>query len=104
MIKFVMQTAMTALMIGQATAQPNEGLPGRADLATLNCKSIFQMDRTSTVIVLAWLQRHFQPRDAAPVIEMEKLGADGLKLSKHCDANPGKTVMEAAGELFGLRL
>jgi hypothetical protein len=62
------------------------------------------MDRTSTVIVLAWLQRHFQPRDAAPVIEMEKLGADGLKLSEYCDANPGKTVMEAAGELFGTRL
>ena len=104
MIKLIMQATLALLMIATATAQPKDGLPGRTDLTTLNCKLVFEMDPTSTAIVLAWLQRHFLPRDAAPIIEMEKLGADGVKLSEYCGANPNKTVMEAAGELFGLRL
>jgi hypothetical protein len=104
MIKLLMQASLAIFIISAAIAQPKDGLPGRSDLTTLNCKSVFEMDPTNTAIVLAWLQRHFLPRDAAPIIEMEKLRTDGLKLREYCGANPSKTVMEAAGELFGLRL
>ena len=104
MIKFLTQAFLAILLISAAVAQQKDGLPGRSDLTTLNCKSVFEMEPTNTAIVLAWLQRHFLPRDAAPIIEMEKLRADGLKLGEYCAANPSKTVMEAAGELFGLRL
>ena len=104
MIKFLMQALLAILITSAVIAQPKDGLPGRSDLTTLNCKSVFEMDPTNAAIVLAWLQRHFLSRDAAPIIEMEKLRADGLKLNEYCAANPSKTVMEAAGELFGLRL
>ena len=106
MLKRLMQASFSILIISAAIAQPRDGsgLSGRSDLTTLNCKSVFEMDPTNAAIVLAWLQRHFLPRDAAPIIEMEKLRADGLKLNEYCAANPSKTVMEAAGELFGLRL
>ena len=106
MLKRLMQASFCILIISAAIAQPKDrdGLPGRSDLTSLNCKSVFEMEPTNTAIVLAWLQRHFLPRDAAPIIEMEKLRADGLKLGEYCAANPSKTVMEAAGELFGLRL
>ena len=104
MIKFLMQALLAILTTSAAIAQPKDDLPGRSDLTILNCKSVFEMDPTNTAIVLAWLQRHFLPHDASPIIEMEKLRTDGLKLREYCAANPSKTVMEAAGELFGLRL
>jgi hypothetical protein len=99
----VLTTAL--LMAGSAAAQDNfSSLPPKADLATLNCKSIFDMNRTSMVMIMAWLQRHYAPRDAAPVLDTEKLMNDSVKLREYCEINPQKTVMEAAGELFGVRL
>ena len=93
------------LVAASATAQTaKEGLSGRADLSVLNCKSAFDMNRTDTLIVLAWLQAHYLSRDARPIIDLEKLASDTQKMTVYCDANPSKTVMEVAEAIYGARL
>jgi hypothetical protein len=92
---------MAMLAIDRPHAQPEPALPPKADLATLNCASIFNMKRTETVMVLAWLQRHYAPAGTAKIIDQEKIYNDGLKLNAFCESRPDKTVMEAADVLFG---
>jgi hypothetical protein len=103
--QFALFATLMALGASGVTAQTaKDGLSGRADLSVLNCKSIFDMSRTDTIIVLAWLQAHYLSRDARPIIDLEKLAADALKMNEYCAANPSKTVMEAAHALYGTRL
>jgi HdeA/HdeB family len=87
--------------IVSARAQSDPTLPAKADLASLNCASIFNMKRTETVMVLAWLQRHYASAEKAKTLDQEKLYDDGLKLHLFCESNPEKTVMQAADLLFG---
>jgi hypothetical protein len=106
-MKHIATVALVLTVVaGSASAQPStkEGLSGRADLSVLNCKSIFDMSRTNTVIVLAWLQAHYLSKDARPIIDLDKMASDAAKMTAYCDANPSKTVMEAADAIYGARL
>ena len=98
--------AATAFLftIASANAQAPDGLAAKSDLTTLNCQDAFSMTRTDTLIMLAYLQGLYRAKDARPIIDTEKLATDGLKLKEFCDANPQKSVIEAADALFGLRL
>ena len=105
LMKRVPLTVALILMTGVVSAQTSkEGPSGRADLSVLNCKSIFDMSGTNTVIVLAWLQAHYLSKDARPIIDFDKMAADATKLTAYCDANPSKTVLEAAEAIYGARL
>jgi hypothetical protein len=84
--------------------QAFDKLPTKSDLKTVNCKDLFDRSPTVTVIVLAYLQAHYRAKDAPPVLDTEKMAADGLKLQEHCDAHPQLSVLDAADELFGMRL
>ena len=104
-MKRIALVAALILIAAPASAQTaKDRLSGRADLSVLNCKSLFDMSRTDTLIVLAWLQAHYLSKDARPVIDLEKLASDALKVTAHCDANPSKTVMEVAEAIYGARL
>ena len=100
---FFIVTALL-LTLGSANAQTPDGLGAKSDLTTLNCKDAFNMKPADMLIVLAYLQAHYRPQDARPIIDTEKMAADGLKLKDYCDGNPQKTVIEAADALFGVRL
>ncbi len=93
--------ALALLLSSAAHAQGD--LPVKADLATLNCRSIFEMKRTNTVMVLAWLQGRYAARSAAPILDSEELNRDAGALSKYCDENPSKTVIEAADHFFSAK-
>ena len=104
MLKSSIAAAAFASVIASANAQTPNGLAPKSDLTTLNCQDAFSMTRTDTLIMLAYLQAHYRAINARPIIDTEKLAADGLKLKEYCEANPQKSVMEAADALFGLRL
>jgi hypothetical protein len=91
---------IVALGLGATAAQAEPALPPKADMRALNCASVFEMNRSSTVMVLAWLQARYQAKDAPPVLDSEKLMADAVKLNGYCTANPGKTMRDAADALF----
>src|SRR4051812_16334128 len=91
---------IVALGLGATAAQAQSALPPKADMRALNCAAVFEMNRSSTVTVLAWLQARYQAKDAPPVLDSEKLMSDAVKLNGYCAANPGKTMLEAADALF----
>ena len=93
--------SMAMLTIDCSHAQPEPALPPKADLATLNCASIFNMKRTQTVMVLAWLQRHYASVETAKILDQEQVYDYAVKLNAFCESHPDKTVMQAADALFG---
>ena len=90
---------VVALGLGATAAQAQSALPPKADMRALNCAAVFEMNRSSTVTVLAWLQARYQAQDAPPALDSEKLMSDAVRLSGYCTANPGKTMLEAADAL-----
>jgi acid stress chaperone HdeB len=85
-----------SLAAGAAFAQD-----GKIDLDTLTCRKLFEMNREQINIVLGWLQGYYLEEDAPPVVDLDKLAADTLRLSGYCAANPQEDVISAADALFG---
>jgi len=54
-------------------------------------------------MVLAWLQGRYAAQDTAAILDSERLYRDAMALSKYCDENPSKTVIEAADQLFSMK-
>jgi acid stress chaperone HdeB len=74
---------------------------GKLDLAALTCEKLFEMKREQINIVLGWLQGYYLEEDGPPIVNMDKLSADALKLSGYCAAKPQEDVISAAEALFG---
>jgi hypothetical protein len=90
--------------VASAGAQTPDSLSPKSNLKIMNCKEVFSMSGTATIIVLAYLQAHYRLKDAPPIIDTPKMLADGIQLKEYCDANPQKSVLEAGDDLFGVRL
>ena len=74
---------------------------GKLDLAALTCQKLFEMKREQINIVLGWLQGYYLEENGPPVVDLDKLSADSLRLSGYCAANPQEDVISAAEALFG---
>lgn len=73
----------------------------KLDLNVLTCQKLFEMKREQINIVLAWLQAYYLEEDALPVVDLDKLSADTLRLSAYCAANPQEDISSAADVLYG---
>ena len=104
MLKVLIATAVLLATTSANAQQASDKLPAKSDLKTVNCKDLFAMSPAATVLVLAYLQAHYRPKDAPAILDTEKMAADGAKLKEHCDAHPQKSVLDAGDELFGVRL
>jgi hypothetical protein len=74
---------------------------GKLDLATLTCRKLFEMNREQVNVVLGWLQGYYLEENGAPVVDLDKLSADTMRMSGYCAANPQEDVISAADALFG---
>ena len=101
MLKVLIATAVLLAPTSAKAQQASDKLPAKSDLKTVNCKDLFAMSPAATVLVLAYLQAHYRPKDAPAILDTEKMAADGVKLKEHCDAHPQKSVLDAGDELFG---
>jgi hypothetical protein len=68
LIKYIV---VLGLAVTAAQAQP--ALPPEADMRALDCVSVFAMNRSSTLMVLAWFQARYQAKDAPIVLDSEML-------------------------------
>jgi hypothetical protein len=68
LIKYIV---VLGLAVTAAQAQP--AFPPEADMRALNCASVSAMNRSSTLMVLAWLQARYQAKDAPVVPDSENL-------------------------------
>ena len=104
MLKILSATAVVLATTYASAQQVSDTLPAKSDLKTVNCKELFAMSSAATVLVLAYLQAHYRPKDAPAILDTEKMATDGVKLKEHCDAHPQKSVLDAGDELWGIRL
>ena len=57
--------------------------------------------RGTTRSSFGWLQGYYLDEDAEPVVDVEKVIADLLRLTEHCKLRLHEELMAAAEELFG---
>jgi acid stress chaperone HdeB len=78
-------------------------IPARSqvlDLSTVTCKDFFEGSQTSLSHTLAWLDAYYLDEDAPPVIDFDKMKANGVKLAEYCAKNPTIGLITAADKLF----
>lgn len=93
MTRLAIVVAAMLLFVGAARAQ-------QLDLADITCKE-FQADDKDKVAVLSWLQAYYTEPNAKPVVDFDKMRADGGKIGEYCSKNPGHSVITAADEVLG---
>jgi acid stress chaperone HdeB len=97
-MKTIFTVVALALSFAAAAACAQEG---KLDLSALTCEKLFEMKREQINIVLGWLQGYYLEEDGPPVVDLDKLSADAIRLSGYCAANPQEDVISAAEALFG---
>jgi len=94
---------MKAFPILAAAALLTFAAPVRAPqvaLAAVTCKA-FQATATQPVsMILAWLQAFYTDANAKPVVDFDKMKADGDKLAAYCEKNPSHVVIIAADNVM----
>ena len=56
--------------------------------------------RTTSGIILAWMDGYYRDENDPPVIDTEKFVANAKKLGEYCAAHPDIGIVTAADELF----
>ena len=70
------------------------------DLSTVTCKDLFEGSPTSLSHTLAWLDAYYRDENSPPVIDFDRMKADGAKLGEYCARNPTIGLITAADKLF----
>jgi len=70
------------------------------DLSTITCKAFFESSGDNISHTLAWLDAYYREEDSPPVIDFDKMKADGAKLGEYCAKNPSVGLITAADKLF----
>jgi hypothetical protein len=99
-MKVSMPRAAACLVLGGLLAS-TAAAQNKVDLDRTTCKQFLEMPRDYTLVVLGWLQGYYLEENAEPVVDIEKVFADLLRLTEHCQGRPDEELMAAAEELFG---
>jgi hypothetical protein len=94
---------MKALPILAAAALLTLAGPVRAqqlDLEAVTCKEFQANDKQTVAVILGWLQAFYTEPDAKPVVDFDKMKADGEKLAAYCEKNPSHAVIIAADNVL----
>jgi acid stress chaperone HdeB len=72
----------------------------RLDLATMRCKEFLDSGKENTGLILMWLQGYYSEADAAPVVDFDKMKADGGKIGEYCRKYAGHSLITAAEKVM----
>jgi acid stress chaperone HdeB len=92
--------ALAAIVVSLAFAAP-PAMAASIPLADLSCKQFTDYNKDNTMIILNWLDGFYSDKDAAPVIDFDRMGQNGKKLEDYCKANPDTPISKAAEKLMG---
>jgi acid stress chaperone HdeB len=71
------------------------------DLAAVTCKEFQASDKETVSLVLMWLQAYYTEPNAKPIVDLDKMKADGAKIADYCGKNPNHSVIIAADDVLG---
>ena len=92
---------LSALLIAIAFYTPLPAQAQQLDLATITCKDFVASDKATIGLILMWLEGYYSDTYAKPIVDFDKMKADGSKLGDYCGKNPGHSLITAADEVMG---
>ena len=70
------------------------------DLSTITCKGFFEGPKERVSYILTWLNAYYRDDESPPVIDFDKMKADGEKLGAYCQKSPSVGIITAADRIF----
>jgi hypothetical protein len=77
------------------------GAAQQLNLANVTCEEFQASDKETVSLALMWLQAYYTEPDAKPIVDFDKMKADGDKIADYCAKNPGHSVITAADDVMG---
>jgi acid stress chaperone HdeB len=90
-----------AMMLSLTQAQEPQQDSKVIHLTELTCKTFLEEMNREQGIIAAWLQGYYLPENAPPIIDVDKLLSDSVKLTEYCVNNPEDDMITAAEAIFG---
>ena len=72
----------------------------RLDLSKVTCKEFLESGKEGIMIIWSWLYGYYSDQDADPIIDFEKLTAQGQRLAGYCKDHPNTDVITAAEPIY----
>ncbi len=92
---------LSILLAAAALCAPLPAPAQQLDLATITCKKFVESDKDTIGLILMWLEGIYTDQNAKPIVDFDKMKADGGKLGEYCGKNPTHSLITAAEELMG---
>jgi acid stress chaperone HdeB len=94
-MKTITMLAMTVTLWSTATHAAD-----RVDLASMRCKEFLDSGKDNAGLILMWLQGYYSEENAAPVVNFDKMKADGGKITDYCRKYSGHSLITAAEKVM----
>lgn len=88
------------LLVAAALSAPLPAQAQQLDLATVTCKEFVTSDKDTIGLILMWLEGYYSEQDAKPIVDFDKMKANGGKLGEYCGKNPGHSLITAADDVI----
>jgi acid stress chaperone HdeB len=83
----------TFLGLGSASAQS-------LDLSKVSCKDFLESGKESISFIMTWLDAYYRDEDDDPIMDFDRMKANGEKLGAYCRENPATRLTVASDTLF----
>ena len=70
------------------------------NLDAVTCKEFQASDKQTVAMVVIWLRAFYSEANAKPVIDFDKMKADGEKIAAYCAKNPSHVLIIAADNVM----
>jgi len=91
-LKFVFASTLLVALLAGATPSFAEKL----DFSTMKCGEFIKMGKDEIGLTMVWLEGFYTGQNSAPVLDTDKMTADGASLGTYCGTNPDAGFMDAA--------
>jgi acid stress chaperone HdeB len=90
-------------MLGIAVAMlaPLSAKAEKLDLSTITCKKFLDYSKENIGLLLTWLEGYYSGDEDDPVIDFDKMAANGKKLGAACAKDPDIGLITAAEKIYG---
>jgi acid stress chaperone HdeB len=95
-MKIVPALAVTVALLFAVPAAHAQKL----DLSKVTCKELLESGEKGLIIIWSWLYGYYADQDADPIIDFDKLTAQGQRLAGYCKDHPNTDVITAAEPIY----
>lgn len=96
MNKTIVLTPLMAAMLWSTAAAYAQPL----DLAAMRCREFLDTSKENSALILMWLQGYYSEEGGPPVVDFDKMKADGGKITDYCRRYASHSLITAAEKVM----